>query len=308
MDSIRVFSPASVANVSCGYDIFGFAIHEKGDEITLTKRNDSKLNIISIDGADLPTRPDKNVATVAIASLLNHLGSDQGFDISIKKIIPPSSGLGSSACSASGAVFAASELMKTGLSKHDLIPYAMDGEIVASQKAHADNIAPAMLGGFTVVRSCEPKVDVFQLAYPQDLRVLIIFPQIEIKTSEAKQILGNTVDLGKAREQWGNVAGLVAGLMSKDWSLIQRSMVDVVAEPLRKKLIPHYDLVQEIIMESGAIGFNISGSGPAMFAFFRDENLASQAIPKIKNIFHRVAIDCIFHISEINPSGTIILE
>ncbi|MEM9339970.1 MAG: homoserine kinase, partial [Bacteroidota bacterium] len=254
MESIRVFAPASVANVSCGYDIFGFAIHEKGDEITLKKRADHKLHIESIEGADLPTRPDKNVATVAIASLLNHLGSNQGFDVHIKKIIPPSSGLGSSACSASGAVFAASELMQTGLSKHELVPYAMDGEIVASQKAHADNIAPAMLGGFTVVRSCEPEVDIFQIDYPEDLHALIIFPQIEIKTSEAKQILGNTVDLGKAREQWGNVAGLVTGLMRKDWDLIQRSMVDVVAEPLRKKLIPHYDLVQEIVLASGAVG------------------------------------------------------
>ncbi len=304
MDSIKVFSPASVANVGCGYDIFGFALDTIGDEIILRKRKDDKLVISHIEGAKLPFSPEKNVATVAISSLLNMLDSAQGFDIEIKKNVNPGSGLGSSASSAAGAAFAANELLGSPFNKKELVLYAMEGEIVASQKAHADNVTPAMLGGFTVVRSCEPDVDVFQLPYPKDLKALIIFPKIQIKTSEAKKMLGDTVRLDKAREQWGNVAGLVAGLVNEDWDLISRSLVDVVAEPIRKTLIPHYDKVKEIAMSHGALGFNISGSGPSMFGLYRDEKKALEAMPEIKAIYDRLSIDSFFHISSINPHGT----
>lgn len=304
MDKIKIFAPASIANVSCGYDIFGFALNDIGDEITLSKRADEQLVIQDIQGADLPKDADKNVATVAIASLLKYINSDQGFDISIKKTIAPGSGLGSSASSASGAVFAASEILQTGLSKKELLPFAMDGEFIASKCYHADNIAPAMLGGFNVVRSVDPEVDVFSIDYPEDLYVLIIFPQITVKTSESKELLGDSIELNAAREQWGNVAGLVAGLIQKDWGLIERSMVDVVAEPLRKKLIPEYDQIKAVAMNSGAVAFNISGSGPSMFAFFKSEENASISIPEIKKIYEQHSIDCSFYTSQINATGT----
>lgn len=303
MNTIKIFAPASVANVSCGYDIFGFALNGIGDEIRLSKRADSQLVIHEVEGADLPTAPEKNVATVAIASLLKHIGSNQGFDISIKKMIPPASGLGSSACSASGAVFAASELLQTGLSKHELLPFAMDGEYIASKSYHADNIAPAMMGGFTVVRSVDPSIDVFNIDYPEDLHVLVTFPQVEVKTSEAKELLGDSLTMKQARTQWGNIAGLVAGMMTKDWDLIERSMVDVVAEPLRKKLIPHYDEVKTLAIEQGAAAFNISGSGPSMFAFFKSEEAANHAIPQIQKIYHQQSIECRCYTSKINSQG-----
>lgn len=307
MESVKIFAPASVANVSCGYDIFGLALHDIGDEITITKRADNRLVIKEIVGADLPTEPEKNVATVAIQSLLDHVGSKQGMDISIVKKVPPCSGLGSSASSASGAVFAANELLQTGLTKHELIPFAMEGEFLASQCLHADNISPAMLGGFTVVRSVEPKVDVFNLDYPEELHVLIVFPQVSVKTSEAKELLGDSVKLKKARQQWGNVAGLVAGLATKDWDLIQRSMEDVIAEPLRKKLIPSYREVRELTLSNGAIGFNISGSGPSMFAFFKSENEAKALVSSAKKIYQDQGIDCLCYVSKINPVGAEIL-
>lgn len=308
MESVKVFSPASVANVACGYDIFGFALNEIGDEITLTKRNDSKLVITKVTGAELPLSPDKNVATVAISSLLERVHSTQGFDIEIHKNVNPGSGLGSSASSAAGAAFAANCLLGNPFSKTELIENAMAGEIVASQSAHADNVSPAMLGGFTVVRSIEPKVDVFQLDYPEDLVVLVVFPQVQVKTAEAKRMLGDTISLSKARVQWGNVAGLATGMMKKDWGLIQRSLQDVVAEPVRKNLIPHYDHVKEIAMNHGALGFNISGSGPSMFSFFRNESEARAGIEEIREIYQRLSIEAFFHISPINPKGTHIIE
>ena len=308
MESIRIFSPASVANVGCGYDIFGFALESIGDGITLTKRNDNKLVIKKVLGAELPLSPEKNVASVAISSLLNALNSSQGFDIEITKNIRPGSGLGSSASSASGAVFAANELLGSPLTKKELIAYAMEGEIVASLKAHADNVAPAMLGGFTVVRCCEPSVDVFNLDYPEELKVLIIFPNILIKTSEAKKMLGDVVRLEKAREQWGNVAGLVTGMMRKDWDLIKNSLKDVVAEPIRKTLIPHYADVKKIVMGHGALGFNISGSGPSMFGLFKEDKGVHSVVPKIKQIYDRLSIDSFYHVSGINPKGTHIVD
>ncbi|MDW3192716.1 MAG: homoserine kinase [Cytophagales bacterium] len=308
MDSIKVFSPASVANVACGYDIFGFALYDIGDEITLTKRNDSKLVITKVSGAELPLSPDKNVATVAISSLLERIHSTQGFDIEIHKNVNPGSGLGSSASSAAGAAFAANALLGNPFTKSELIQNAMAGEIVASQSAHADNVSPAMLGGFTIVRSCEPDVDVFQIDYPEELVILIVFPQVQVKTAEAKRMLGDTISLNKAREQWGNVAGLTAGLMKKDWGLIERSLVDVVAEPVRKNLIPHYEDVKEIALKNGALGFNISGSGPSMFSFYRNESEAKAGIDEIRDIYNRLSIDSFFHISKINPKGTHIIE
>lgn len=308
MESVKVFSPASVANVACGYDIFGFALNDIGDEITLTKRHDSKLVITKVTGAELPLSPDKNVATVAISSLLERLHSSQGFDVQIHKNVNPGSGLGSSASSAAGAAFAANCLLNNPFTKSELIQNAMAGEIVASQSAHADNVSPAMLGGFTVVRSCEPEVDVFQLDYPEDLVVMIVFPQVQVKTAEAKRMLGDTISLNKARVQWGNVAGLTAGLMKKDWGLIERSLQDVVAEPVRKNLIPHYENVKEIAMNNGALGFNISGSGPSMFSFFRNESEAKAGIEEIRDIYNRLSIESFFHISRINPNGTHIIE
>ncbi len=308
MDSVKVFSPASVANVGCGYDIFGFALEAWGDEIQIRKRNDSQLVITGIEGAQLPLDPEKNVATVAVHSLLRSLGSSQGFDISIRKNVSPGSGLGSSASSAAGAVFGANELLGKPLSKHQLIQHAMQGEALASEKPHADNVAPAMLGGFTVVRSCEPEVDVFQIPYPVGMRAFIIFPQIQVKTAEAKKMLGNTISIDKARTQWGNVAGMVAGLVAGDWALISRSLQDVVAEPLRKSLIPHYDTIKTLALNHGARGFNISGSGPSMFALFEEDQDWTTLIESIKRIYDPAGIATLFHVSPINQQGTQTVE
>ncbi len=305
MESVKVFSPASVANVGCGYDIFGFALEHIGDEILLTKRADSELRIINIEGANLPMAPEKNVATVAIQSLLKAVNSNQGFDISIKKNVNPGSGLGSSASSAAGAVFAANALLKNPLDKHQLINHAMQGEAIASSQPHADNVAPAMLGGFTVVRSCTAeKADVFQIPYPDQLRVLTIFPQVEVKTAEAKQLLGDTVSLANARTQWGNVAGMVAGLANGDWELIGKSLHDVIAEPLRKKLIPAYDQIRDLVLASGAIGFNISGSGPTMFAFYNGEWDLTSLSAQIKAVYEEMSIEVFVQHNRINPTGT----
>ena len=307
MEKVKVFSPASVANVACGYDIFGFALNGIGDYIELKKRPDNILVITDVEGANLPLTPEKNVATVAVKSLLDELGSDQGFEMKIRKEVIPGSGLGSSASSAAGAVYAANILLDSPLSKMELVKHAMEGEALASQKPHADNIAPALLGGFTVVRSCEPSIDIFNISFPEELNVLITFPQIEVKTAEAKRILGDSVSLDKARIQWGNVAGLVAGLTSRDWGLIGRSLEDVIAEPARKGLIAKYDVIKDLALNSGAIGFNISGSGPSMFALYNEEKDLERLKSTIRDEYAAINIDCIFHQSKINTQGTVVI-
>lgn len=302
MEKVQIFAPASVANVGPGYDTFGFAIEHLGDIITLNKRSDSQLHILPSEGADLPTNPKENVATVAIQSLLDHLKSDQGFDIHIKKLFKPGSGLGSSASSASGSVYAANLLLGEPLRVDELLPFALEGEALASKSYHADNVAPALLGGFQAVRSYDP-LELFRIPTPEDLRVLIIFPDVEVKTSVAKGLLPKELSVGTARAQWGNVGALIHALHAEDYDLMQRAISDYIAEPVRKNLIPQYDKVREIAFDSGAVGFNISGSGPSMFALFNDPELAKACMPKIEQLYGDTELPVLLNLSKINPNG-----
>lgn len=305
-DQVTIFAPASVSNVGPGFDILGFALEGMGDTITLSKREDSAY-VIEAVGADLPTDPEKNVATVALRSFCSEVDYKGGFTIRIEKNFTPGSGLGSSASSAAGAVFAANELLETGFSKEDLISYALDGEVLASGNRHADNVAPCILGGFVAVKSCDP-FDAFQVAYPKDLKVLIIFPDVVIKTAEAREILPKEVSLSQAILQSANMAGLINGLITSDYKLIRQSLHDQLAQPYRKKLIPVYDEVKEVCMNSNAVGFNISGSGPAMFAFFKSDQELSSLKEQIESIYRAIDIKCRFHESAINGRGAEVLN
>ncbi|MEO9485419.1 MAG: homoserine kinase [Ekhidna sp.] len=284
MEKIKVFAPASIANVGCGYDTFGFAVDSIGEELELSKRTDSKLVIAQVEGADLSKDADKNVATIAIKALLSALEIDQGFDISIRKFFKPGSGLGSSASSAAGAVFAVNELLDKPFSKKELIPFALEGEAFASKCYHADNVAPSLLGGFQVIRSYDP-LDLFDIKAEIDLQVLVIFPQVQIKTAESKKLLPSKIPISLARDQWGNVAGLIHALYAKDYNLLNRSISDFIAEPVRSGFIPFYDEVKRTVSEAGAVGFNISGSGPSMFALFKSEAEIETAIDGIESLY-----------------------
>lgn len=302
MEKVQIFAPSSVANVGPGYDTFGFAIEGLGDIITLTKRNDGKLNILPTDGADLPTEPENNVATVAIQALLDDLGSNQGMDVHIKKIFKPGSGLGSSASSASGAAFAANELLGKPYTTEQLLPFALKGEALASGSVHADNVAPSLLGGFQVMRSYEP-LDIFTVPTPSELIVVIIYPDVEVKTSVAKGLIPKELSVKDAREQWGNVGALIHALHSSDFDLLRRAITDRIAEPYRKGLIPNYDLVKATAVELGCVGFNISGSGPSMFALFTDQSHVSEYIEKVKAIYDKQGLAVMSHVSKINERG-----
>ncbi|WP_420386949.1 homoserine kinase [Roseivirga sp.] len=305
-DSITIFAPASVSNVGPGFDILGFALEGMGDTITLSRR-DGAAYIIDPVGVELPEDPEKNVATVALRSFCNAVGYDGGFLIRIEKNFTPGSGLGSSASSAVGAVFAANELLEAGYSREELITYALDGEMLASGNRHADNVAPCMLGGFVAVRSCDPFKG-FQIAYPKALKVLIIFPDVPIQTADARGILPREVSMNQAIKQSANMAGLINGLVTANYRMIRESLHDELAQPYRKKLIPNYDAVEKLCHQHEAVGFNISGSGPAMFAFFQVDNDLTVLKEEIKGLYQTKGIACRFHESGINGRGVEVLN
>jgi homoserine kinase len=308
MDKITVFSPATVANVACGFDVMGFALNEIGDTITITKTDSSGITITNGRGCDgLPTQPEQNVVGIAAQALLRSIDFTEkhGFNFHVSKNVKAGSGLGSSASSAAAAVFALNQLLGKPFSKMELVNYAMEGERASSGLAHADNVAPSLLGGFTLVRSYHP-LDIIQLDYPEDLFISIVHPQIEIKTADSKKILKRQVEMKDAITQWGNVGGLVAGLARKDFALIGRCLQDVIAEPVRSVLIPFFAEAKQAALNEGALGASISGSGPSIFALSDNKRTAEMIAIAFNNVYACNDIYANVYISQINRQGAVV--
>ncbi|MBO9573956.1 MAG: homoserine kinase, partial [Chitinophagaceae bacterium] len=269
MKPVKILAPASVANLVCGFDVLGMSLANPADEMTISFSNTPGVKIIHEDEYNLPEDAEKNVSGVALLAMLKELDPSTGFELRVNKCIKPGSGLGSSAASCAGAVAAANILLGNKFSKEDLVRFAMAGEKLASGVKHADNIAPCLYGGITLIRSIHP-LDIIKLSFPE-LYVTVVHPQIEVKTSDARQILRKQVLLKDAIKQWGNIAGLVAGFMQKDYELIGRSLEDVIIEPVRSILIPGFNEVKQKCKEAGALGGGISGSGPSVFMLSTEE-------------------------------------
>jgi len=306
-ESVKVFAPGSVSNVGCGFDILGFAIDGVGDEMVVSKNDKKKIVIAPVNGYEnLPTDPKKNVAGVAIQALLDDLKSNQGFDVEIVKNIKPGSGIGSSAASAAGAVVAVNELLGNPYSRMELVDFAMKGEEVASGDVHADNAAPATLGGFCLIRGYNP-LDVIHIQPPKDLWCVVIHPQIEIKTKESRELLSPEVSMKKAIRQWGNVAGLMSGLYTSNYELIGRSLEDHIVEPQRKVLIPEFDELKLSVMEAGALGCSISGSGPSVFALAEGKDSADVIATAMDTVYRKTELDYKIYVSKVSDGGVKVL-
>lgn len=300
-DFLTVYAPATVANVVCGFDVLGLALEAPYDTMHLRRVEQPGVVIVNEDDYDLPTEPARNVAGAALLALLRAVPEPAGFEMRIRKGIMPGSGIGSSAASAAGAVVAANELLGGRFSKEELVRFAMFGEEVASGAQHADNIAPAIYGGVTLIRSAAP-LDIVPLAAPE-LHVTVVHPQIEVRTADARQILRQHVTLRDAIRQWGNVAGLVAGLLKPDYDLIGRSLEDVIVEPVRSILIPGFAAVKAASLAAGALGGGISGSGPSIFMLSRDEPTAQAVAAAMHGVYAPLGIDFHVHVTTINPVG-----
>jgi homoserine kinase len=299
--SIKILAPASVANLVCGFDVLGMSLEDPADEMTMRLCEKPGVHIEHDDEYNLPLEPEKNVAGAALLAMLEKLDPSTGFSVTVKKNIKPGSGLGSSAASAAGAVAGANALLGNKFSDDDLVRFAMSGEKVASGVKHADNIAPCLLGGVTLIRSIMP-LDIVKLSFP-DLYVTVVHPQIEVKTSDARQILRKQVLLKDAIRQWGNIAGLVAGFMQKDYALIGRSLEDVIIEPVRSILIPGFDDVKTRCKAAGALGGGISGSGPSVFMLSVEKRTAQAVAEVMKEIYSDLGIDFKLYVTRIDEKG-----
>ena len=307
MESIKVFCPATIANISCGFDVLGVALDAIGDEMLVQKTNEKGIRITKLEGQDLPMETLQNVAGVAGLALLEESNYDGGFEIEIYKKIKAGSGIGSSAASSTGAVWAMNELLGKPFSPLELVKFSMEGERLASGVAHADNAAPALFGGFTLVRSYEP-LDVITIPSPKELFATIIHPQIEVKTSDSRKILKTNITLADGIKQWGNVGGLVAGLFKEDYDLIGRSLIDHIVEPIRSILIPGFDDVKVAAINAGALGCGISGSGPSIFAFSKGVGTAQKVGEAMKEVYQNIGIAYDIHVSKINPTGIKVID
>jgi homoserine kinase len=319
---IKIKAPATVANMVCGFDILGFAVNNPYDEMEMRLVDKAGITIINIDDYNLPTDPEKNVAGAALLALIEEYNANSsyekslnanneksenidfskiGFEVKINKLIKPGSGVGSSAASSAGAVVGANYLLGNPFTKDDLVRFAMNGEKVASGVKHADNIAPCIHGGVTLVRSIFP-LEVIALPSPT-LFVTIVHPQIEVRTADARSILKQNVKLKDAIKQWGNIAGLVAGLMKSDYDLIGRSLEDVIIEPVRSILIPGFDDLKKACKAVGALGGGISGSGPSIFFLSKEKETALAVENEMKKLYEGLGLAHHTYVTTINQVG-----
>ena len=309
--SVTAFAPATVANVGCGYDIMGYAIEGTGDSVTISVQDNtdnSKVILHGLYGHLTPAERSKNTSGVSVDAYLKAIGkSDLNLNITLEKNMPLGSGMGSSAASSAAAVFAVNYLLGGPLSTTELIPFAMEGERVACGSAHADNVAPALLGGFTLIRSYRP-LDIIPVQGPDDLYSAIVHPHIELNTSDSRRVLKNEVSVENAIIQSANTAGFMVALIRGDYELMKRSMSDLLAEPYRMQLIPGFDAIKNVAMLSGAIGCGISGSGPSVFALCKGESTARLVAKVIQYEFFKIGLLNEAYVSKANAPGTRITE
>ncbi len=303
--AVRVFAPATVANVAVGYDILGFAIEGPGDEIVARRCEQKGLRITSISGTkkDLPRLVEQNTAGYGALKLLEHLAyNDSGVELQIYKKMPFSSGMGSSAASAAAGVLAVNELLGRPLNKRDLVPFAVMGESAADGAFHGDNVIPSLLGGIVLIRD-NATFDFIKLPAPSGLYVALVYPHIEILTKDARAVLSSSVSIENLIRQTGNIACFVASLYSLDFELMKRSLTDHVIEPQRAKLIPHFYDIQDLAMNAGALNFTISGAGPSMFGFCRNSADAERVCATLSNFLSQKDIVSDSYVSKINTRG-----
>lgn len=283
----------------------GLALERPGDEVIARKSNTPGLRITKITGhsGKLPYEVEKNTAGVAAQRFLEYIGeTEKGIELEIHKKMPLGSGLGSSAASAVGAVLAVSELLRTGLSKRDLLPFACQGEQLASGSFHADNVAPSLLGGIILIRD-NPTLDVHRLHVPRGLYVVVVYPQIQVLTRDARALLRPEVPMADYVRQSANLSGFIVGLFNGDIGLIGRSLRDDIIEPQRAGLITGFYDVKEAALAEGVLGCSISGSGPSVFAICPNSLVAENAGLAMQRAFARHRVESQVYLSAVNQEG-----
>lgn len=304
----KAFAPATVSNICVGFDVMGFAMDAPGDEVIASISETPGVQILSTNHAKIPMESNLNTASVAVQAMLDKMGDHKiGIGLDIIKKMPVGTGMGSSAASAAAALVAVNALLGDPFRKLDLLEFAVKGEKAADGATHADNVAPSLLGGLVLIRSLSPS-DVIQLPIPHDLYVALLFPHITILTKEARGILSPYVSMKQFIQQTANMGAVVAAFYRQDWELLRRSLVDVVIEPQRAKLIPFLSQVKKAAYDAGAITCSISGAGPAIFSLANGKDAIEKVSAAIEAVMKEVNIPHDMHISKINQRGSVVME
>lgn len=309
-DNIKVFAPATISNVGCGFDTIGFAINEPGDVVVLKLRTDSLVRIKKITGDDgvLPTDIKKNTATVAILELLkNYSDKSIGVNIEIRKKMPIGSGLGSSAASAVAAVYGLNILLGKPFNKMEVLDFAIKGEAIASGAVHADNVAPSLMGGIVLIRDYNP-LEIIELPVPSNLYCAVVYPHVLIETKKARKLIKKQIPIVSARKHFGNIGSLVSSLYESNIELLSRTIVDHISEPARASLIPGYYEIKNAALNTGAYGCSISGSGPSIFAFAKSKVVATKIGKAMKKAAEDNGNKATLYVSKINSIGPKIVK
>lgn len=311
LNEVCVFAPGTVANMNCGFDILGFAVYGPGDEVFMRRSSTIGVRILKITGDEgkLPLDAEKNTVSFPVMQVLKDLGLEKkiGIEIELYKKMPIGSGLGSSSASTVAGVFAINELLGKPLSKDELLPYCLQGELLACGTAHADNVAPALYGGITLIESYQP-IFIRHLPVPKEIYVALIYPAVDVPTKEARKLIRNKVPLDKVVQQTGYLAGLIAALYESDYDGIARNMKDELIEPSRSLLIPAFDQMKEIALNEGALTFGISGSGPSVVALTTNETIAQNIVNKIKDHLSINEVESFTYVSKINQQGPFVIS
>jgi len=307
---VSAFAPASIGNVAVGFDILGLALPMLGDIVEVSISS-AGVTIEEITGLEvpLPSNPEKNTAGKALIEMIKGEKLDFGFSIKIKKGIPLGSGMGGSAASAVAAVVAANEFLTRKLNKEELFNYAVQGEAVASGVAHGDNVAPALFGGITLcLKQNLDRWKVVELPYPKDIYCTILHPHIVVETKMARAILQKDIALSKHIEQSSHLASFLVGLYNGDWDLLQGSVRDVIIEPQRSSLIPHFDLFKKVAWDTGCLGFSISGAGPSVFALSQGQTTAKSLLEKWQALKQKLSYNFDLWSCEIDCCGARLMD
>lgn len=308
MKKIKVFAPATIANVGPGYDILGLSLEGVGEYLEMELLDSDEILIHPIpDYPDLPLSVNENIAGIVSQAILNELGVKQGLSIKIQKAVKPGSGLGSSGCTAAATAYALNKLLGKPFPTERLVEFAMLGEKATSGKAHADNVAASLMGGFCIIKSYVP-LQILNIPFPEDMQIVVVHPQIEVKTADSKKILKEEMAMQDVISQMGNIAALISGITTSNYGWIKVGMKDLIAEPIRSYLIPGFAQAKSLAIEAGALGCSISGSGPAIFAFCEDEHQAKKIGDRWRDFYAELEIDSIIYLSKINPKGTCTIE
>jgi homoserine kinase len=303
---VRIFAPATVANLGPGFDVLGLALAAPGDVVEAELSDDPHVEIVEITGDKglLSRDPVRNVAGCAAADVVRRAGQRTGVRIWLHKQMPLASGLGSSGASSAAAAVATNELLGRPLNQRDLLLSAMEAERAASGTPHADNVAPSVLGGIVLIRSYEP-FEVLSLPVPAELRVVVVHPHCEVSTSKARKLVkGRTYSLEHIVPNLGNIAALILALCRSDLALLGRSIDDRIIEPLRATLIPGFAEVKAAALSAGALGCSIAGSGPSIFAFASGDDSAARIGAAMQAAFRSSAkLDSDLYSGNVSPVG-----